>query len=43
METKSGVKKPKAKKKKKTKVDQKIQKLGSAANRSLSKYLQEIS
>jgi len=35
-------KKPKAKKKK-TALDQKIQKLGSDANRSLSKYLQEIS
>ena len=33
----------KVKKKKKSAVDQKIQKLGSDANRSLSKYLQEIS
>ena len=33
----------KAKPKKKTKVDKNIQKLGSDANRSLSKYLQEIS
>jgi len=32
-----------AKKKKKTKVEKNIQKLGSDANRSLSKYLQEIS
>ena len=42
-EGKTNKKKPVAKKKKKSKVDQKIQKLGSDANRSLSKYLQEIS
>ena len=42
-EGKTDKKKPVEKKKKKSKVDQKIQKLGSDANRSLSKYLQEIS
>ena len=34
---------PKKKKKKKTKAEQAIQKIGNDANRSLSKYLQEIS
>ena len=34
---------PKKKKKKKTKAEQIIQKIGNNANRSLSKYLQEIS
>ena len=36
-------KRPVIKMKKKTKVDKNIQKIGSDANRSLSKYLQEIS
>ena len=42
LDSKNKKTKPK-KKKKKTAIDQKIQKLGSDANRSLSKYLQEIS
>ena len=41
--TKTSVKVPPKKKKKKTKAEMAIQKIGNDANRSLSKYLQEIS
>ena len=40
---KTAEKKPVKKRKKKTKAEQAIQKIGNDANRSLSKYLQEIS